>query len=210
MGADISRRRVQLVNRLSQATNLHAHGLHVSPEGIGDNIFGQVGAGETARYEYTIPDDHPTGTFWYHPHLHGSVADQVFAGLYGTIVVTGPAEPPVTRERVLVISDITLAGNGNIAQVSFPQSPGPSNATSRPRLHDQVALAPGHRQRLADGPSVPSARLAADAGGRRPGRGPNRSIRLARHRHRPGPGTGARAHPDRRLRWEGRLPLPHP
>jgi FtsP/CotA-like multicopper oxidase with cupredoxin domain len=115
------RLRVQLVNDLPEPTNLHTHGLHVSPEGAGDNVFRHVAAGETARYEYEIPADHPAGTFWYHPHLHGAVADQVFGGLYGAIVVAGPDEPPTERDRVLVVSDITLDGDGTVAAVSRPQ-----------------------------------------------------------------------------------------
>lgn len=49
------------------------------------------------------------------------MAEQVFAGLYGAIIVAGADEPLVDRERVLVISDITLSGDGQIAEVSFPQ-----------------------------------------------------------------------------------------
>ncbi|GAA2095118.1 multicopper oxidase family protein [Microlunatus panaciterrae] len=115
------RLRVEFVNDLDSATNLHTHGLHVSPEGRSDNVFRHVGAGKTMRYEYAIPDDHPPGTFWYHPHMHGSVADQVFGGLYGTIVVVGAGEPSVDRERVLVVSDITLSGDGRVIPVSGPQ-----------------------------------------------------------------------------------------
>lgn len=37
--------RISLVNSLSQPTNLHVHGLHVSPEGNGDNVFVAVGPG---------------------------------------------------------------------------------------------------------------------------------------------------------------------
>ncbi len=113
--------RVALTNRLSETTNLHTHGLHVSPEGDSDNVFRVVGAGSTARYEYLIPDDHPTGTFWYHPHHHGTVADQVFGGLFGALVVAGAGEPEVDRERVLVVSDITIADDGTVAPVSFRQ-----------------------------------------------------------------------------------------
>ena len=99
--------RVKLVNRLETATNLHVHGLHVSPEGNGDNVFVSVEPGTTFDYEYRLPDDHPPGVYWYHPHHHGTVADQVFGGLYGAIVVEDSAAFPVTRERVLVISDIS-------------------------------------------------------------------------------------------------------
>jgi len=107
--------RVTLRNRLDQATNLHTHGLHVSPAGKSDNVFRVVGPGTDADYEYRIPDDHPSGTFWYHPHHHGTVTDQVFGGLLGAIVVTGPDEPVVDRDRVLVVSDTTLTSDGTVA-----------------------------------------------------------------------------------------------
>jgi FtsP/CotA-like multicopper oxidase with cupredoxin domain len=112
------RLQVHLVNRLDAATNLHVHGLHVSPEGNGDNVFLQVGPGEFFDYDYQLPDDHPPGVYWYHPHHHGMVADQVFGGLYGAIVVEDPEELPVTRERVLVVSDITLDAAGRLRQPS--------------------------------------------------------------------------------------------
>lgn len=108
------RLRVQLANRLDAPTNLHVHGLHVSPESNGDNAFVTVGPRETFDYDYKLPDDHPPGVYWYHPHLHGMVAEQVFGGLYGAIIVADTQELPVTRERVLVISDITFDGDGRI------------------------------------------------------------------------------------------------
>ncbi len=110
--------RVRLQNDLATATNLHTHGLHVSPEGNSDNVFRSIGPGEAADYEYEIRGDHPTGTFWYHPHQHGTVADQVFGGLFGALLVTRADEPPVGRDRVLVVADTTLTGSGEVARVS--------------------------------------------------------------------------------------------
>ncbi|HEU4512850.1 MAG TPA: multicopper oxidase family protein [Nocardioidaceae bacterium] len=110
---------LDLVNRLSDVTNLHVHGLHVSPEGNGDNIFLAVEPGQTHRYEHRLPDDHPPGVYWYHPHHHGKVADQVFGGLYGAIIVEDPADKiDVDRERVMVISDITLDAGGSLVTPS--------------------------------------------------------------------------------------------
>jgi FtsP/CotA-like multicopper oxidase with cupredoxin domain len=112
------RLRVQLVNRLAAVTNLHVHGLHVSPERNGDNPFVAVEPGGTFDYDYQLAPDHPSGMFWYHPHHHGMVADQIFGGLYGAIIVDEPqgesGSIPITRERVLVISDISLNASGSI------------------------------------------------------------------------------------------------
>ncbi len=113
--------RVRLHNRLDAATNLHTHGLHVSPEGLSDNIFRSIGPDASADYEYRIPDDHPTGTFWYHPHRHGTVADQVFGGLLGALLVVGSSEPAVDRDRVLLVSDTTLTSSGDVAGASNAQ-----------------------------------------------------------------------------------------
>ncbi|MFJ4228542.1 multicopper oxidase family protein [Paenarthrobacter nicotinovorans] len=107
--------RITLVNNLTQATNLHVHGLHVSPKGSGDNVFASVDPGDTFDYEYKLPADHPPGVYWYHPHHHGTVADQIFAGLFGAIIVEDPVPIESSAERVLVISDTTLDGLGNIA-----------------------------------------------------------------------------------------------
>lgn len=106
--------RLELVNRLDRATNLHVHGLHVSPEGNGDNVFVAVEPGATHQYEYQLPGGHPTGVYWYHPHQHGTVADQVFGGLYGAIIVEAEEEIRVDRERVMVVSDITLDAGGSL------------------------------------------------------------------------------------------------
>lgn len=57
-----------LVNKLSTATNLHFHGLHVSPSGSADNPEISVPAGRSFTYHLAIPMDQPLGTFWYHDH----------------------------------------------------------------------------------------------------------------------------------------------
>jgi len=112
---------IDLVNRLDQPTNLHIHGLQVSPQGNSDNPFVMVNPGQTFHYDYQIPADHPTGTFWYHPHHHGLAADQVYGGLYGAIVIGEPDPPQVSADRVLVISDITLDSAGAVQPVTAMQ-----------------------------------------------------------------------------------------
>ena len=114
------RLQVALVNGLQAPTNLHVHGLAVSPQGNGDNMFVTVDPGASFDYDYQLPADHPPGVYWYHPHHHGMVAEQVFGGLYGAIIVDDPdaSAVPATRERVLVISDISLDSAGQIPPTS--------------------------------------------------------------------------------------------
>lgn len=141
--------RVAMRNGLDAPTNLHVHGLHVSPEDNGDNPFVSIAPGETFDYEYVLPGDHPPGTYWYHPHHHGHVADQLAAGLYGAIVVEDPDPVPVARERVLVVSDITLDASGNLAEVSPPQrTMGREGETVlvNGQVRPQATAAPGERE----------------------------------------------------------------
>lgn len=113
--------RITMRNGLQAPTNLHVHGLHVSPQGNSDNPFVSIDPGGSFDYEFSLPGDHPPGTYWYHPHRHGHVADQVAAGLYGAIVVEDPDPVPVTRDRVLVVSDLSLDADGNLAEVNQMQ-----------------------------------------------------------------------------------------
>ncbi len=106
--------RVHLVNQLGQPTNMHTHGLNVSPQANGDNPFITIDPGAGFDYEIRIPPDHPPGTFWYHPHHHGTVADQIFAGLAGALLVEGEPDLPVTNDRVLLVTDTTLDVGGHI------------------------------------------------------------------------------------------------
>jgi len=116
------RLQVTLVNALRAPTNLHVHGLNVSPEGNGDNPFVRIGAGARFDYDFWLPRDHPPGTYWYHPHLHGLAAEQVSGGLYGAIVVEDDTAVPSTRERVMVVSDISLDTRGRIRPASTAQT----------------------------------------------------------------------------------------
>ncbi|BCW69252.1 multicopper oxidase family protein [Arthrobacter sp. NicSoilB8] len=109
--------RIRLRNRLAEPTNLHVHGLHVSPQGNGDNVFVAVEPGASFDYEYRLPADHPPGVYWYHPHHHGMVADQIFGGLFGAIVVEDADPLPAAMDRVLVVSDTDLDPAGNVRGV---------------------------------------------------------------------------------------------
>ncbi|MCR6652954.1 MAG: multicopper oxidase domain-containing protein [Cellvibrionaceae bacterium] len=78
-------------------TNLHAHGLWISPAGNSDNVLISINPQVAFEYEYNIPADHPAGTFWYHPHRHGSTAIQVASGMGGALIVQGNRQPTLER-----------------------------------------------------------------------------------------------------------------
>jgi len=74
-------------------TNIHTHGLWVSPSGASDNVLITIPPGEGHHYVFDVPADHPAGTFWYHPHQHGAGFVQVGSGMAGALIVTGDRLP---------------------------------------------------------------------------------------------------------------------
>jgi FtsP/CotA-like multicopper oxidase with cupredoxin domain len=101
---------VRLTNRLAEPTSIHWHGLRLPAAMDGtDMVQHPVAPGETFTYRFTLLD---AGTFWYHPHSNETV--QLERGLYGAIVVRGPAEPVLDGERVLVLDDVALDREGQI------------------------------------------------------------------------------------------------
>lgn len=102
---------VNFTNRLSQPTNIHWHGLRVPAAMDGTEMVQRsVAPGETFVYRFRLPD---AGTFWYHPHSNETV--QLEMGLYGALIVRGPDEPTLDAERVLVLDDVKLDKNGQVA-----------------------------------------------------------------------------------------------
>ncbi|MBB6255088.1 multicopper oxidase family protein [Nitrospirillum iridis] len=91
-------------------TNLHSHGLWVSPTGNSDNVLISINPTVSFQYEYNIPADHPAGTFWYHPHNHGSTALQVASGMAGALIIRGDRKP--TPEVNGDLDTLLVAPNG--------------------------------------------------------------------------------------------------
>ena len=77
-------------------TNLHTHGMWVSPAGHSDNVLISIPPGSSFQYHYEVPAEHPAGTFWYHPHRHGDGFVQVGSGMAGALIVTGDRLPTAT------------------------------------------------------------------------------------------------------------------
>ncbi|GAA2062949.1 multicopper oxidase family protein [Williamsia deligens] len=103
---------VDFDNRIDEPTNLHTHGLHVSPKAPSDDVLMAVEPGQEFGYRYHLPEDHPGGTYWYHAHQHTLSDTQVFAGLFGALIVRGALDeiPGIKGrpERMVIISQTEL------------------------------------------------------------------------------------------------------
>ncbi len=96
-------------------TNLHYHGLHVSPSAPGDDSIDMMAMpGQALHYQIAIPANHPSGLYWYHSHAHGEAERQNLAGMSGALVIDGIAQyaPQVANlpERILVVRDTVPSG----------------------------------------------------------------------------------------------------
>ncbi len=103
---------VDMPQLANNPTNLHTHGLVVEPRkaGNGSSTYGdyvyvigypegklpttsEAGLDITDRpidYDIYIPLNHPSGLFWFHPHVHGLALNQMSEGLSGLITVGSP------------------------------------------------------------------------------------------------------------------------
>jgi FtsP/CotA-like multicopper oxidase with cupredoxin domain len=99
-------------------TNIHVHGLHVSPSGIADNVLRPMEPGQSYEIEIAIPEEHPRGTYWYHPHNHGSADVQISSGMAGALIVEGDfddvPEIAAATERVLILNEVLFDYLGTI------------------------------------------------------------------------------------------------
>jgi suppressor of ftsI len=146
-----------------QMTNLHFHGLHVSPNAPQDDVLDMMASpGETLHYSVKVPAQQPPGLYWYHTHSHGESYVQDLDGMSGAIVVEGIERyvPEVSnmRERILVLRDLVLPSDAverkSVMESVAMQTTQCGAAPEKPEraftvngtLRPQIEIAPGERQ----------------------------------------------------------------
>jgi len=121
------------------SSNLHFHGMGVSPRENCDNVFIHVHSGDRFDYEVRVPahDRQGPGFFWYHPHAHGFVTKQLVGGMSGGLIVEGSDElyPMLgdLPERFLLIKHAEIGEGNEIISING-------------QLNPAVEIRPGERQ----------------------------------------------------------------
>jgi blue copper oxidase len=92
-------------NNLNQATTVHWHGLHVSPQNDGGPH--QVIAPNTT-WSPSFKVRNEASTFWYHPHGEGKTEIQITKGLAGLLIVRDNVEKTYTLPRRYKIDDFPI------------------------------------------------------------------------------------------------------
>jgi L-ascorbate oxidase len=143
-------------------TNLHTHGLIVEPRKAdkldptyGDYVYilgypsgkipkmahpGLVYTDKPIDYDIYIPKNHPSGLYWFHPHVHGLSLNQISEGMAGLITIGNPSDylgdsggryglhDGVTI-RHLLLKDIEVQKDGSVLSQQDPDfcdaDPGP-------------------------------------------------------------------------------------
>ncbi|MBK8427732.1 MAG: multicopper oxidase domain-containing protein [Lewinellaceae bacterium] len=97
---------------MSEATNIHWHGLEVPAEqdGYPTDVTAPGGS-----FQYNFQVKNRPGTYWYHPHPDMATASQAWRGLAGFFLVTSPEEenlylPSGEYDVPLVVQDKRLDG----------------------------------------------------------------------------------------------------
>jgi len=98
--------KVEIVNNLAVATNVHWHGLVVPNDQDGPLI--KITPGAAHKYEFTV---NQAGTYWYHPHFR-PVLPQLDRGLYGAFIVKAPEDARYSGDHVYVLDDWYLDARG--------------------------------------------------------------------------------------------------
>jgi FtsP/CotA-like multicopper oxidase with cupredoxin domain len=172
-------------------SNLHFHGTHVSPQEPQDWVLlqlqpfgtkpgpstmplGDPATVKIGEFQYNVnplPWNQPEGTHWYHPHKHGSTAEQVGNGLAGALIIEGPFDEwlrqhlPGLKEKLMVIQEIHDLNFNSTFRVGTPMPLINGHLTPR------ITMNPGEiqRWRLVGATMEASGQLIIDFNGLVPG-----------------------------------------
>jgi suppressor of ftsI len=143
-------------------TNLHFHGLTVSPDAPQDDVLTMMAMpGQSLRYTVQIPKDHAPGLYWYHTHPHGESYRQALDGMSGALVIDGIESyfPGLAGlpERVLVVRGRSIGRDPKSAELERrvaltsytcggePEAP-EEIFTLNGSVRPGIEIAPGERQ----------------------------------------------------------------
>jgi L-ascorbate oxidase len=143
--------------------NIHTHGLIVEPRKAdradptwGDDIYvlgypagklpSMVDSDETAtdqpiQYDIYIPPNHPSGLFWFHPHVHGLSVNEISEGLSGLITIGSPSDYldfsgshfSAPTPHYIVLKDMQVLASGEVQDQEDAQFCAPTAASGEIR-----------------------------------------------------------------------------
>ncbi len=96
---------IRFTNNLNETTTIHGHGMHL-PANMDGGPHQKMLSGESWSAEYTV--NQKACTNWYHPHLMGQTARQVYMGMAGFIIIEDDEIDSLNLPNSYGIDDIPL------------------------------------------------------------------------------------------------------
>ncbi len=138
---------------MANPTNIHTHGLIVEPRKAdsadptyGDYVYvvgypsGKLppmvdpdltATDQPIQYDIYIPTNHPSGMYYFHPHVHGLGVNQISEGLEGILTIGSIQDeasstnnftlPPNFSVRYMDIRDMQVLPNGDVQDQEDPE-----------------------------------------------------------------------------------------
>lgn len=137
--------RLTVRNDLTVVTNVHYHGLRISPKDPADNSFRLIAPGTSYTYDFVVPKDHPRGLYWIHSHAMGLTEAQIFNGMSTVLVIEGALDPfpslAEVKTRLMAIRDVQVP-----LPVGIIDSNAPTARLVNGLLRPTLTMAPGETQ----------------------------------------------------------------
>ena len=96
---------------------------------------------DTVDYKITIPSNHPSGLFWFHPHVHGIALNQVVEGMSGLLTIGSVGDNvhgdssntawPDSNVRHFMLKEIQVLPGGIVQFDSGPQQTAPGEVLNQ-------------------------------------------------------------------------------
>lgn len=96
---------ISVTNELDEITTTHWHGADVPAEDDG-GPHSMIEPGATWIADFDVIQ--PAATLWYHPHVHGSTAEQVYRGAAGLIIIEDDNAAAATLPATYGVDDIPV------------------------------------------------------------------------------------------------------
>ena len=96
---------LSIKNTLNEATSIHWHGLLIPAE-LDGGPHQLIAPRET--WQPVLPIRQKAASLWYHSHVHGRTAAQVYAGLAGMMIVTDEEEQALDLPSDYGVNDLPL------------------------------------------------------------------------------------------------------
>ncbi len=94
-----------VVNGIGEVTTIHWHGLHIPGE-VDGGPHQEIEPGHT--WAPDVPIRQQAATTWFHSHMHGKTAKQVYKGLAGVMLIEDDASLSADLPRTYGVDDFTI------------------------------------------------------------------------------------------------------